>query len=444
MKRTSRILTAVTGLVLTAGMVTSCGAGGRPADGAAAADGEYAETGITEESVKIGGHFPLTGVAAPGYSEIPLGATAYFDHVNANGGVHGRQIDYLYRDDAYNPTNTSTVVNELVLQDEVFAMVGGVGTATHGAVVDFLNDQEVPDLFVSSGSLQWGDDPEARPWTFGWQTDYEVEAKIAAQWIKENHPDARVGMLVQDDDMGRDGEAGVRKLIDDQVVAVERYTSGNTDIVPQLTNLKAADADFVIGFTVPSYTALSQLAAQRLNYDPDWFYASIGGDTHLVGRLLSQFSEGAVEDGSTMLDGVYTADYIPSTDEPDNEWVQLWQDVWAEHGEGELTNYHIYGMSYAYAFVQALQAAGPEPTREGIVDVLEERGGEFGGPQLAPFRYSEDSHLGISGVAIAEVRDGAAEPITPTYVSDLGDAPIEELDTEQAAPPAGGIPEASE
>lgn len=443
MTRKYRLVTAVTSLVLTASMVTACGAGGRSADGAG--DGATAEPGITEESVKIGGHFPLTGVAAPGYSEIPVGATAYFDYVNANGGVHGRQIDYLYRDDAYNPTNTSSVVNELVLQDEVFAMVGGVGTATHGAVVDFLNDEEVPDLFVSSGSLQWGDQPEDRPWTFGWQPDYEIEAKIAAQWIKENHPDARVGMLVQDDDMGRDGEAGVRRLIDDQIVAVERYTSGNTDIVPQMTNLKASGADFVIGFTVPAYTALSQLAAQRLNYDPDWFYASIGGDTQLVGQLLSEFSEGAVQD-STMLDGAYTADYLPTTEEPDNEWTQLWQDVWAEHGEGEgeLTNYHIYGMSYAYTFVQALQAAGPDPTRQGVVDVLEERGSEFDGPQLAPFRYSEDSHLGISGVAISEVRGEFAEPITPTYITDIGDAPIEELDTPHAPPPANGIPEAAE
>lgn len=442
MKRTSRIVTTMTSLILTAGMVTACGAGGRSTDDAA--DAGAGQTGITEDSVRIGGHFPLTGVAAPGYSEIPLGATAYFDYVNDNGGVHGRQIEYLYRDDAYNPTNTSTVVNELVLQDEVFAMVGGVGTATHAAAVDFLNDEGVPDLFVSSGSLQWGDDPGAYPWTFGWQTDYEVEAKIAAQWIGENFPDARVGMLVQDDDMGRDGEAGVRRIIDDQIVAVERYTSGNTDIVPQMTNLQAAGADFVIGFTVPSYTALSQLAAQRLNYNPEWYYASIGGDTNLVGRLLSQFSEGMVEDGSTMLDGAYTADYIPSTEDPDDEWTQLWEDVWAEHGEGELTNYHIYGMSYAYTFVQALEATGPDPTRQGIVDVLEERGSEFEGPQLAPFRYSEDSHLGISGVAIAEVRGDTAEPITPTYISDIGDAPIEELDAEHAPPPANGIPEASE
>ena len=124
----------------------------------------------------------------------------------------------------------------------------------------------------------------------------------------------------------------------------------------------------------------------------------------------------------------------------------MWQDVWAEHGEGEgeLTNYHIYGMSYAYTFVQALQAAGPDPTRQGVVDVLEERGSEFDGPQLAPFRYSEDSHLGISGVAISEVRGEFAEPITPTYITDIGDAPIEELDTPHAPPPANGIPEAAE
>lgn len=441
MKRTARFATVATSLVLTASMITACGAGGRPADGQNA-DGEYSEVGITDSSVKIGGHFPLTGVAAPGYSEIPLGATAYFDFVNANGGVHGRDIEYLYRDDAYNPTNTSSVVNELVLQDEVFAMVGGVGTPTHGAVIEFLNTEKVPDLFISSGSLMWGNDPESRPYSFGWQPDYEVEAKIMATWIKENHPDAKVGLFVQDDDMGRDGEAGVRQIIDDQVVAVEKYTSGNTDIVPQLTNLQAADVDFVLAFTVPSYTALSQLAARRLNFNPEWFYVSVGSDTQLVGQLLSRFSEGAVKDGASALEGIYTSDYIPSADDPTNEWVQLWQRVWDEHGgSGELTTYHIYGMSFAYAFVQALQAAGPEPTRDGIVQVLEERGSEFEGPQMAPFRYSEDSHLGMSGLSVAQIQDGVSKTITPVYVSDIGDAPIEELGREPSTPPADGIPD---
>src|SRR3990170_4082611 len=102
-------------------------------------------------------------------------------------------------------------------------MVSGLGTPTHSAVVDFLNAEKVPDLFVSSGSLQWGDDPAAKPWTFGWQPDYQIEGKIIGQWVKENMPDARVGLFLQDDDFGEDAEKGVRQYISDQVVAVERY-----------------------------------------------------------------------------------------------------------------------------------------------------------------------------------------------------------------------------
>ena len=150
--------------------------------------GGASDVGVTDDSITVGAHFPLTGVAAPGYSEIPTGAQAYFDYVNANGGVHGRKIEYIVKDDGYNPTNTSQVTNELVLQDEIFAMVGGLGTPTHSAVVDFLNDEGVPDLFVSSGSLQWGDDVENRPYTFGWQPDYEIEGKIIGQYVAENMP----------------------------------------------------------------------------------------------------------------------------------------------------------------------------------------------------------------------------------------------------------------
>ena len=155
------------GLAVT--LTAACGAGGRP-DGDNPDEGG-STVGVTEDSIKIGGHFPLTGVAAPGYSEIPSGHQAYYDFVNANGGVHGRQIEFLVRDDGYNPTTTSQVTNELVLNDEIFAMVSGLGTAPHGAVVDFLNDEKVPDLFVSSGSLQWGDAPAERPFTFGWQPE---------------------------------------------------------------------------------------------------------------------------------------------------------------------------------------------------------------------------------------------------------------------------------
>jgi branched-chain amino acid transport system substrate-binding protein len=439
MRRWSRPGAVVTTMVTAGALLAACGAGGEREE----APTEGSTVGITEDTVTIGAHFPLTGVAAAGYSEIPSGHKAYYDYVNANGGVHGRKIEFVVKDDAYNPTNTSQVTNELVLDEEIFAMVAGLGTPTHSAVVDFLNDEKVPDLFVSSGSLQWGDKPKDKPFTFGWQPDYEIEGKILGDYVKKNMPDAKVGLFLQDDDFGRDAEKGVRRFLDDQIVDVQRYTSGNTDVAPQIAALQAAGADLVLGFTTPSYTALSQLVALRLRYQPKWFYSNVGSDPALVGSLLAQFSEGAVKGGSQLLDGVMTSEYIPGTDAPDDPWMQLWQKVWDAHGDGEeLTNYRVYGMSQAYTFVQALQAAGPNPTREGIVEAVERTGGDFEGPALAPFRFSGDSHLGISGMQLVELKGGVGEELTPVLVSDLGDAPIEEDDSAASdSPPENGLPD---
>lgn len=441
MKRWTRALMQVTGAVTAAALVAACGGGARPENGGG--EGGASDVGITDDTVTVGGHFPLTGVAAPGYSEIPTGAKAYFDYVNAQGGVNGRKIEYIVKDDGYNPTNTSAVTNELVLKDEIFAMVGGLGTPTHSAVVDFLNSEGVPDLFVSSGSLQWGDNVEEKPQTFGWQPDYEVEGKIIGQYVAENMPDAKVGLFLQDDDLGVDSEKGVRQFLDDQIVAVERYTSGNTDIAPQIAGLQAKGVDLVLGFNTPAYTALSRLVSMKLNYQPDWYYSSIGSDPALVGGLLAEFSEGAVKGGG-LLDGSLTTEYLPSIDDADSPWTQLWQKVWDEHGEkGKLTNFRIYGMSYAYAFVQTLMAAGENPTRESLVEALEDGGTELEGPQLAPFRYSEDSHLGISGVRVSRIKGNGTEDVTPVLVTDIGDAAIEEDSSGQAddAPPESGIPD---
>lgn len=441
MRTWSRRVTVFTSVLTAGAVLAACGAGGRPDD----SENSSADVvGVTADAIKIGAHFPLTGVAAPGYSEIPSGHKAYYEYVNANGGIHGRKIEFVVRDDAYNPTQTSQVTNELVLSDEIFAMVGGLGTPTHSAVVDFLNGEKVPDLFVSSGSLQWGDDVESKPYTFGWQPDYETEGKIVGQWVKQNMPDARVGLFLQDDDFGEDGEKGLRQYLDKQIVATERYTSGNTDVAPQIAALQAANVDIVLGFNTPSYTALTQLTAKKLNFDPKWFYSNVGSDPELVGSLLARFSEGAVSDGSSLLDGVLTTEYIPGVDTPDDPWVELWQQVWDEHGgDAKLTNYRVYGMSQAYTFVQALQAAGPNPTREGIVEAVEQAGAEFEGPALAPFRYSGDSHMGISGLRVSELKDGKADPLTPVLVTDIGDAPIIEDNSGAGndSPPEDGIPD---
>ncbi|MCW2683954.1 MAG: Extracellular amino acid-binding receptor [Blastococcus sp.] len=442
MSRSSRRLVTVLAAATVVSTVAACGGGSDDSGGGGEGGAnEASDIGVTEDTIKLGAHFPLTGVAAPGYSEIPTGAQAYYDYVNANGGVNDRQIEYIYKDDAYNPSNTSTVVNQLVLEEEVFAIVGGLGTPTHSAVLDFLNSERVPDLFVSSGSLLWGDDPEANPYTFGWQTDYESEGKIIGQYIAEEFPDAKVGLFLQDDDFGEDGEAGIRQYIDDQIVSAQRYTPGNTAVGPQIAALQAAGADFVVGFNVPSYTALSQLTARQLGYTPQWFYSNVGSDPTLVGSLLARFSQGAVSDAS-LLDGVLTTDYLPTVDEPDNPWVQLFQKVWDESGqEGDLTNYRIYGMAQAYTTVQALQAAGQNPTRDGLIEAIEQVGSEWEGPVLAPFRYSADSHMGTSGMSISRLVGNGSEEVQPIKITDVGDADIEDFDGEPASPPESGIPD---
>jgi len=439
--RSRSAVKAVAALATASLLLAACGnsdGGDDPADTPAA---EGSTVGTTDTSIKIGTHMPLTGVASPGYSEIPTGQKAYFDYVNAAGGINGREIEYTVRDDTYNPATTSQVTNQLVLQDEIFAMLGGLGTPTHTAVIDFLNEEKVPDLFVSSGALAW-DNPEKYPFSFGWQPNYEVEGKIMGKYIAEKFPDAKVGLFLQGDDFGRDGAAGAKQFVEDQVVAEVSYTPGNTDVGPQIAELQAAGADLIMGFNVPSYTALSQLTALRLNYDPQWFYSNVGSDITLVGSLLDRFSKGAVKDGG-LLSGAITTKYLPTVEEPDNPWTKLFTKVWEEHGDGgPMSNFRLYGMSQAYTLVSGLQAAGEDLTREGIVAAIEEKGADFEGPWLAPLEYSAESHRGISGVSVVQIEGTDFKELVPVQTTSSGDSEVEKFDEDPFTPTEDGLPDA--
>ena len=435
---------AVAALVGVSVFATACGAGQSNDEesggggGESAAEVEGDTTGITDSTITLGTHMPLTGTASPGYSEIPEGQKAYFDYVNANGGACERDIEYVVRDDAYNPTNTTNVVNQLVLQDQVFGVYAGLGTPTHSSVLDFLNDEQVPDLFVSSGSTNW-DQPEEYPYTFGWQPDYVTEGKIVGQYIKENFPDAKLGLFLQGDEIGRDGAEGIKQIVEDQVVAETEYTPGNTDVGPQIAELQQSGADFVVGFNIPAYTALSHLTAQRLNYSPQWFHASIGADVNLIGGLLARVAPGT--DAKTALEGTITTQYIPGFENTDDPWVQLWQRVWDEHGSEEpLSNYRIYGMSSAYAMTSALFAACENLNRESIVAAIEQLG-DIDGPWFAPTDYSEESHRGITGMRVVQFEGGKPVEKTGVLTTDAEDGPIEEFDGEPDVPTENGLPD---
>ena len=232
--------------------------------------------GITATQVTVGGHFPLTGPAAPGYSEIPQAIDAYFKYVNANGGVHGRKLKMITRDDGYNPTNTVKVTKQLVLQDKVFAILGGLGTPTHTKVVDFLNASRVPDLFVSSGCLCW-DQPKDHPQTFGWQPDYTVEGKILGDYDHRELQGQEGRLLPTERRLRlrrRQGPGQVHPQ--EQVVTRQTYEPGNTDIGPQMAKIKASGAQVVAMFTIPAYTALVELAGLKLDYHPQLVVTNVG------------------------------------------------------------------------------------------------------------------------------------------------------------------------
>ena len=260
--------------------VAGCGSGDDNGGGNSAGGGapKASAPGITAKTVTVGGHFPLTGPAAPGYSEIPAAIDAYFKHVNANGGVNGRQLKMIARDDGYNPTNTVKVTKQLVLQDKVFAILGGLGTPTHTKVVDYLNASRVPDIFVSSGCLCW-DQPDKHPYTFGWQPDYVVEGKILGQYIAQNLKGKKVAYFLQNDDFGADGAKGLDMYVPKaDVVTRQTYEPGNTDIGPQMAKIKASGAEVVASFSIPAYTALQLLAGVKLDFHPKMVVSNVGSE----------------------------------------------------------------------------------------------------------------------------------------------------------------------
>ena len=405
--------------------------------GTSSAKPKASAPGITATTVTVGGHFPLTGPAAPGYSEIPRAIDAYFQHVNANGGVHGRKLKMIIRDDGYNPVNTVKVTKQLVLQDKVFAIVGGLGTPTHTKVVDYLNAAKVPDIFVSSGCRCW-DEVEKHPYTFGWQPDYLVEGKILGQYIAENLKGKKVAYFVQNDDFGADGAAGLDLYVPkEQVVTRQTYEPGNTDIGPQMAKIKASGAEVVASFSIPAYTALQLLAGVKLDFHPQMVVSNVGADPTTLTGLLKSFSKGAA--GASLIDGIVTDGYLPPPGDASNSWIALFDKIHDQYipklpKDGNV----LYGMAMAYTFVDALTQAGPNPSRQDLVDTLEKGG--MKGPGLVPYRFSAESHAGFTGVQMGKIDGGVFAPEGSPATTDDGKGEITEYTEAPPDAPANGVP----
>jgi branched-chain amino acid transport system substrate-binding protein len=445
MKRSHRVnsLAAVAGIAAAALVAAGCSSGGGSGSPSSKSTTLTASApGITPTQILIGSHQPLTGVAAPGYDEIAPASNAYFQYVNAHGGVYGRKIVYKYLNDQYDPTITSTVVHQLVLQNNVFAIFDGLGTPTHLSVVKYLNSSKVPDVFVASGCECWND-PGTYPQTFGWQIDYVREGKILGNYVKQHFAGKKIGYFYQDDEFGQDGVKGLDyEIPKSQVVARESYNPTVTNVAPQVTALKAKGAQVVVSFSVPAFTALLRLISLKLNFSPQLVVSDVGSDPITLAGLLESFAKqgGATVQGNQLTQGIITDGYLPSLGSTSNGWIQLFSKIHSQYlpklpFDGNV----LFGMAVGYTFVQAMLKAGRNPTRQDLVSAINR--GLPQGVSVAPYAYSASNHNGITGAYMAVVKNGALAQTGPTQVTDTSPAgAIRTYSAAQPQAPASGIP----
>jgi branched-chain amino acid transport system substrate-binding protein len=400
--------------------------------------------GVTTTTITIGSHQPLTGPAAPGYSEIAPAANAYFQYVNANGGVYGRKIVYKYLDDGYNPTTTASDVRELVLQDNVYAIFNGLGTPTHLAAVSFLTSQKVPDMFVASGCDCWNA-PSTYPETFGYQLDYISEGKILGQYVAQHFPGKKVGYFYQNDEFGQDGVKGLDYQISHStVVSRQTYVPTNVNVGPAVAALKAAGAQVVVAFSIPAFTALLKLNSLKLGYNPTLVVSGVGSDPITLGGLVTAFAKqaGATVNGSALINGIITDAYLPALSTSDS-WYVLFKKVHDQYEpKAPLDGNFFYGMSVAYTFVQAMFNAGRNPTRASLVAAV--NAGLPQGPVVAPYAYSSTNHLGATGAYIGTIQNGVVVQQGSVLTTDTSaTGPINTYTGTEQQAPASGVPSAS-
>lgn len=333
-----------------------------------------ATPGVTKTSVLIGGTFPLSGPASS-YAPIARGMAAYFSFINARKGkdgkrgVYGRLINFKYLDDGYNPANTVQLTRQLVEQDHVFATVGALGTEPQTAVRGYLNDAKVPQLFVSTGATTWGRDYKKYPWTIGWQPDYQAEGKAYGDYINSHKKTAKIGVLFQNDDYGKDYLNGFKKGLKktSRIVGQEGYEVTTPSVASQVAKLKATGADTFVILATPKFTIQALVIAYKLGWHPTLVVNSVGAAAYYL--AIATASAGSAD----AVKGVITDNYILDPGDPTEAklpGMKLYRRLMAKYGPSGAKvvdiNY-LYGMAKAHTFITTLYQAGKNPTRASIM-----------------------------------------------------------------------------
>ena len=431
MIRTNRRKLALTSAVLAVAAMT---ASSLPAQAAS-------DPGLTSTTIKLGITVPLTGIASPGYNKIPGAMKAYFDYVNANGGVNGRKITLVVKDDQYIPTTAVAKANELILKDKVFALVGTLGTASTKAISAStqLAKRGIPSLFVNTGFSGFAD-KKAYPTTFSILPSYQMEAKIMGKFLKDKYADKKLALIYQDDDFGRDALAGFKQAGITFTTAIP-YASGSQSLPATgagwISKLKAAGTEVTVLFGVSSASTAALANAYAAGYKTQWVLGSVGGDATTIAASNKAYVP--------LLFGAKGFSFAPAPSDSADEYVKLFQSIYATAQPTQtFDNNVVAGMSNAFLAVQALHAAGSSLTRAGLMKVIESKGATLANPFLTPLGYSATSHVGATGYWIGTYdQTGALKPDGgkyTVYTTDSGNGPVVESTYKRPAMPAKGLP----
>ncbi len=327
-----------------------------------------ADDGITPTEVVIGGTDPFSGPASA-YGAVGKGSQAYFQYINDHGGVNGRKITYKDLDDGYSPAQTVQLTRQLVEDDKVFAIFAPLGTAPSLSIRQYLNAHKVPQIFISSGASTWGKDYAQYPWTIGWEPDYESEAVIYAHNILKSTPNAKIGIISQNDDFGNDYIRGFKKGLGSKtslIVKEATYEVTDPDVSSQITSLKAAGADTLMIFATPKFAIQSLVSTAQQNWKPQIYLTNVSGSQAILRTAMKAAGPGAAT-------GLISTGWVIDPADPDRfgkePGYKLFTEIMAKYlpGANTLDANYMAGMLFAYMFVDALKAAGKNPTRESLM-----------------------------------------------------------------------------
>jgi branched-chain amino acid transport system substrate-binding protein len=330
---------------------------------AALAQKKY-DTGATDTEIKIGNIMPYSGPASA-YGIIGRTEAAYFKKVNEEGGINGRKINFISYDDAYSPPKTVEQARKLVESDEVLLIFNSLGTPPNSAIQKYMNSKKVPQLFVATGATKWND-PKDFPWTMGWQPNYQSETQIYAKYILKEMPNAKIAVLFQNDDYGKDYLKGLKDGLGSKaasmIVAEESYETSEPTIDNHIVKLKATGADIFVNITTPKFAAQAIKKNAEIGWKPTHFLNNVSAS---VGSVIKPA-------GFENAQGIISAAYLKDT--TDTQWandagMKGFLDFMAKYfPEGDKTDGGtIVGYGVAQTLVQVLKNCGDDLTRANVM-----------------------------------------------------------------------------